>query len=200
MLDQFWLGDSVPVGLVQRSHCDTRLHLYIHTDLLRFRLHLIRQACSMHQALNHSSHNSYTRHDKGCNTCYMFCLILSSSIRTFGASLDRRVNTPCFPVLAIQSYWRVEGTVTVVANVATKSRIALQALGRPIPLVMSENKMRSSHTHRVLLLTHNNFFKSPDHSNSCETLRNKNIFFTTDHVFGSVGPGIGPSRAFKIPT
>jgi hypothetical protein len=59
---------------------------------------------------------------------------LSASTRTLGASFAKRENKLCFPVLAIQSYWKVEGTVTVAANMAAKSRIAPEAFGLPIVL------------------------------------------------------------------
>ena len=55
-----------------------------------------------------------------------------ASNRTLGASFDKRVKTPCFPVLAIQSYWQVDGTVIIVENIAAKSRTVTEALGRPI--------------------------------------------------------------------
>jgi len=72
-----------------------------------------------------------------CSTHAVSCRCLTSthliaSMRTLGASFDKRVKTPCFPVLAIQSCWQLDGTVIVVANIAAKSRTATEALGRPI--------------------------------------------------------------------
>ncbi len=55
-----------------------------------------------------------------------------SATRTLGASFAKRENKLCFPVLAIQSYWKVDGTVTVAANMAAKSRVVPEALGLPI--------------------------------------------------------------------
>ena len=51
---------------------------------------------------------------------------------TFGASRINRVNILNSPVLATQSYGRVEFAVTVFAKVAAKSRILSEAFGRPI--------------------------------------------------------------------
>jgi hypothetical protein len=51
---------------------------------------------------------------------------------TLGASFDKRENTSCFPVFAVQSYWQAEESVILAANIPAKSRIMSEALGLPI--------------------------------------------------------------------
>ena len=84
-----------------------------------------------------------------------------------------RVKTPCLPVLAIQSYWQVDGTVIIVENIDAKSRTATEALGRPIAVYSYGRLVFGKSTSKLSKKKYNLTTTSPEISilQSCKWVR-----------------------------